>query len=86
MVVLDGQVLLHKGVVKPLDRRPAMVDSRELKISTGTHIVTFWDKTRGICEHRLFKGDEIKTLLVRTRQDALEKRHIVASKEKLPIK
>lgn len=84
-IKIDGKAV-YSGTAKVINRKPPIFVSKELKLKPGRHVVEFIDKTRVIHERRAFYPEKIKTILVRTRKDAIKKRHIILSADRMPIK
>jgi hypothetical protein len=84
-VRFDGKTVFS-GLVGPVKRMPPIAWSGVVQVGEGPHEITFVDLTRKIVEKRRFLGGEAGSILIKTKKDVLEKRHIVICRDRVPIK
>jgi hypothetical protein len=83
-VTLDDKVIFE-GNANPTRMMPPIIYDRIL-ILGGKHTIQFYDKTRGIKEKETFSGSNVRTILIRTKKDILQDRHIIIDSKRIPIK
>jgi hypothetical protein len=84
-VVID-EAVMFEGVAEPTQQMPPLILLQRLDLAPGRHVLRFEDRTRGIIEVKTFDAPATRTLLVRTRADAVTDKHLEVSEEVIPIK